>query len=59
MLSCMCKFLKELRDLCPVCGKRATLLGDADESHRMGGTGQPAGMLSGQLFGPGGNTTPE
>ena len=42
-----------------VCGKRATLLGDADESHRMGGTGQPAGMLSGQLFGPGGNTTPE
>ena len=43
----------------PVCGKRATLLGDADESHRMGGTGQPAGMLRGQLFGPGGNTTPE
>jgi hypothetical protein len=34
-------------------------LGDADETHRMGGTGQPAGMLSGQLFGPGGNTTPE
>ena len=30
-----------------------------DESHRMGGTGQPAGMLSGQLFGPGGNTSPE
>src|SRR6516225_2580037 len=43
----------------PVCGKRATLLGDADESRRMGGTGQQAGMLSGQLFGPGGNTTPE
>jgi hypothetical protein len=33
-------------------------LGDADETHRMGGTGQPAGMLSGQLFGPGGNTIP-
>ena len=38
----------------PVCGKRATLLGNADESRRMTGTGQAAGMLSGQLFGPGG-----
>jgi hypothetical protein len=31
----------------------------ADGSLRIGGTGRPAGMLRGQLFGPGGNTTPE
>ena len=53
------KFSTELRDYGPVCGKQATLLGDADEIHRMGGTGQAAGMLRGQVFGPGGNTTPE
>src|SRR5881397_3239303 len=29
------------------------------ESRSAGGTEQTAGMLSGQLFGPGGNTTPE
>jgi len=42
-----------------MCGKRATLLGNADQSRRMGGTGQMVGMLKGQLFGPGGNTTLE
>jgi len=46
-----------------VCGKRATLSGNADrakqKSRSAGGTEQTAGMLSGHLFGPGGNTTPE
>src|SRR6516225_10095934 len=40
-----------------VCGKRTTLLSNGDQSRRMGGTGQAAGMLRGQVFGPGGNTT--
>jgi hypothetical protein len=31
----------------------------ADSSLRAAGTGRPARMLRGQLFGPGGNTTPE
>jgi hypothetical protein len=45
-----------------VCGKRATLVGNVDRAIRSrsaGGTEQTAGMLSGHLFGPGGNTTPE
>jgi hypothetical protein len=46
-----------------VCGKRATLLDNADRASRKprvrAGTEQAAGMLSGQLFGPGGNTTLE
>src|SRR6516162_9691608 len=42
-----------------VCCKRATLLSNGDQSRRMGGTGQAAGMLRGQQFGPGGNTTPD
>jgi hypothetical protein len=42
-----------------VCGKRATFLGNGDSNKRMSGTGRPAGLLRGQLFGPGGNTTPE
>ena len=36
-----------------------TLLSNADQSCRMSGTSQAAGMLRGQVFGPGGNTTPE
>jgi hypothetical protein len=42
-----------------VCGKRATLLGEARGCRSALGTEQADGMLSGQLFGPGGNTTLE
>jgi hypothetical protein len=41
-----------------VCSKRATLPADLRERSARG-TQQAAGMLRGQLFGPGGNTTPE
>jgi hypothetical protein len=41
-----------VRSYAPVCGKRATLGAMLIKRHRMGGTGQPAGMLRGQLFGP-------
>src|SRR5262249_61810387 len=42
-----------------VCSKRVTLLPKLIRSRRVDGTEEAAGMLSGQLFGPGGRTTPE
>src|SRR5438874_12468519 len=42
-----------------VCSKRATLLGNANGPTVCAGTERDNGMLSGQLFGPGGNTTLE
>jgi hypothetical protein len=42
-----------------VCSKQVTLRCNADPVNGVVGTEQPDGMLGGQLFGPGGNSTPE
>jgi len=42
-----------------VCGKRVTLADELNTRRSADGTEEADGMLSGQRFGPGGNTTPE
>jgi hypothetical protein len=59
VLSCMGKFSMGRRDLHRGMWQTRHTAGQVMIKPPVAGTGRPARRLRGQLFGPGGNTTPE